>query len=193
MTVMLSLGLIGLGIAMRLMPHDPNWIALFSPLALALFAGARLPRRLGWLVPVVVLVVTDLVLTWSTPYRPWLWSAENLARYGAILGVVALGRAAARLENPLSWTTMAFLGGLFFYLLTNFAVWAAPPNLPSVVPYPRTLAGLMACYGAALPYFRNMLAGDLSSTLVLFGIDWAVRRVWSGRAAAVEAIAVRTD
>jgi hypothetical protein len=35
--------------------------------------------------------------------------------------------------------------------------------------YPRTLAGLAACYAAALPFLRNQVAGDLLYTGVLFG------------------------
>jgi hypothetical protein len=35
--------------------------------------------------------------------------------------------------------------------------------------YPKTLAGLYACYLAAVPFFRSMLAGDLFYLAVLFG------------------------
>jgi hypothetical protein len=35
--------------------------------------------------------------------------------------------------------------------------------------YPHTLAGLEACYIAAVPFFQNSLAGDLFYTTLLFG------------------------
>jgi hypothetical protein len=35
--------------------------------------------------------------------------------------------------------------------------------------YPRTVEGLAACYVAAIPFFRNSLAGDLLYTGLLFG------------------------
>jgi hypothetical protein len=35
--------------------------------------------------------------------------------------------------------------------------------------YPKTAAGLLACYIAAIPFFRNMLVGDLLYTAILFG------------------------
>lgn len=35
--------------------------------------------------------------------------------------------------------------------------------------YPRTLPGLAECYVAAIPFFRNSLAGDAIFTTVLFG------------------------
>jgi hypothetical protein len=47
--------------------------------------------------------------------------------------------------------------------VTNFAVWAFQSD------YPPTLAGLGACYWAAVPFFRWMLAGDLFYLAVLLG------------------------
>lgn len=197
MTVILSLALIGLGVLMRLVPHDPNFVALFSPLALAVFAGARLPRRGSWLVPLVVLVVTDLVLTWNTPYRERLWAPDNFVRYAAVLAAVVIGHRAARLENPLSWVTVGFGASLLFFVTTNFAIWALPAvTLDGQPLYPRTWAGLVDCFALALPFFRNAIVGDLSSTFVLFGIDFAVRRlvvVSAGRSeVAVDAIPARS-
>jgi hypothetical protein len=190
MSLILMLALIVLGIVMRLVPHDPNFVALFSPVALAVFAGARLPRRSGWLVPLVVLAATDLALT-SPAYRSWLWSGENVVRYLAVLAVFGVGRAATRLENPLSWVTIGFAGSLMFWVLTNLAVWAVPAGMPGQVPFPKSIEGLAACFGAALPFLHNSLAGDVSSTLALFGAEWLVRRVLLGRTPAVEAIPVR--
>jgi len=36
--------------------------------------------------------------------------------------------------------------------------------------YPKTLAGLMTCYAAALPFFRRGVAGDMVFTAVMFGV-----------------------
>ncbi len=35
--------------------------------------------------------------------------------------------------------------------------------------YPRTVAGLAACYVAAIPFFQNTVAGDLFYAGLLFG------------------------
>jgi hypothetical protein len=35
--------------------------------------------------------------------------------------------------------------------------------------YPRTIAGLEACYLAAIPFFQNTVAGDLFYATLLFG------------------------
>ena len=35
--------------------------------------------------------------------------------------------------------------------------------------YPKTVAGLINCYVAAIPFFRNMLLGNLLYSALLFG------------------------
>jgi hypothetical protein len=52
---------------------------------------------------------------------------------------------------------------LQFFVVTNFAMWAAGGF------YPRTVAGLRACYLAGVPFFWNTLAGDALYAGVLFG------------------------
>jgi hypothetical protein len=50
-----------------------------------------------------------------------------------------------------------------FYAVTNFGVWL------TLGTYPHSVAGFLACYVAAIPYFRNTLAGDLFYSALLFG------------------------
>jgi hypothetical protein len=62
---------------------------------------------------------------------------------------------------------LAIFGGslaasLVFFLSTNLAHWALSQQ------YPHTLAGLGACYVAALPFYRWMPVGDLVWTATLF-------------------------
>ena len=66
-------------------------------------------------------------------------------------------------RSALTIAGAALASSALFFIVTNFGVWALD-NM-----YPRTIAGLIACYTAALPFFRNTLEGDLLYTLVLFG------------------------
>jgi uncharacterized protein DUF6580 len=50
-----------------------------------------------------------------------------------------------------------------FFGVTNFGVWAFGSL------FPKTAAGLLACYVAAIPFFKNTLVGDAIYTAVLFG------------------------
>jgi hypothetical protein len=52
---------------------------------------------------------------------------------------------------------------LSFFLISNFGVWAGGRL------YPNTLAGLAACFTAAIPFYQNQVAGDAFYTLALFG------------------------
>ena len=54
-------------------------------------------------------------------------------------------------------------GSVVFYVVTNLGVWLVGDL------YPRTLDGLATCYIAAIPFFRNTLAGDAGYTVALFG------------------------
>ena len=67
----------------------------------------------------------------------------------------------------------ALAASVSFFLLSNFAVWVVWEM------YPKTLAGLAACYVAALPFFRHSLAGDLFFSAAFFGLGALVEGVRS--------------
>jgi hypothetical protein len=77
--------------------------------------------------------------------------------------VVGIGLMLRGRRRPLPILGGALAGSVLFFVLTNFGVWAIGDI------YPKTLAGLSACYIAAIPFFRGTLEGDLLYTLVLFG------------------------
>jgi len=76
----------------------------------------------------------------------------------------------------------ALASSLVFYLATNFAHWLLTND------YPHTTEGLLACYVAALPFFRWMPVGDVAWTLAFVGGLFACR----GAADAAERIPQRT-
>ncbi len=75
----------------------------------------------------------------------------------------------------------ALMGSALFFLVTNFAVWAFGSL------YPRTWTGLLTCYAAAIPFFKNTLMGDVFYVGVLFGI-YELARYWVGRKAKESAL-----
>ena len=58
----------------------------------------------------------------------------------------------------------SLLGPTSFFVISNFAVWVADGM------YARSLAGLTACYAAAIPFYRN----DLASTGIVLGLAFGV-------------------
>jgi hypothetical protein len=61
------------------------------------------------------------------------------------------------------WGLCGVVPATAFYLVTNLAVWAFTGL------YAKTLVGLSACYVAAVPFYRTMLAGDVFYLAVLLG------------------------
>ena len=149
---LLALALVILAAFLRVAPHPWN----FTPVgAMALFSGALLKdRRLAFLFPLVALFVGDIFIGFHK-LLPIV--------YASFLINVAIGlwlrdrRTIARI----SFATL--LGAIQFFLVTNFAVWQLLNS------YPKTAAGLAACYLAGVPFFWNTLAGDAFYTALHFG------------------------
>jgi len=145
-------GLILAAAGARMVPHPPN----FSPIgAMALFGGAYFAdRRLAFGVPLAALFLSDLVIGFY----------DGMAVvYGAFALMVGLGLWLRTRRRPALIAGVATAGAVLFFAVTNFGVWAAGTL------YPPTVAGLVACYVAAIPFFPNTLMGDLFYNAVLFG------------------------
>ncbi len=138
--------------ASRLIPHPPN---VASITAVALFGGAYLTdKRLAFVVPLAALFVSDLILGF--------YSHMEIV-YGSFALVVCIGFWIQRNRSALRIAGAALASSILFFVLTNFGVWAFGSL------YPKTAAGLLTCYVAAIPFFQNTLAGDALYTTVLFG------------------------
>ena len=143
----------------RLLPHPPN----VTPVgASSLFAGSRLNGWMAYLLPILVMAVTDPLLGGYSRATPFV--------YASFLISVWIGRRIRATENPIRIGAACILCSTQFFLLTNFSVW-----LLSTM-YPMTLAGLSACYIAAIPFFGLTLLGDLVFTAAIFGLYAAATR-----------------
>lgn len=150
--LLLVITMIAAAAASRLVPHPPNLTAVT---AMALFGGATLAdKRLAFLVPLAALFLSDLVLGFHS---------EMLVVYGCFAAVVCIGLWLQKHRSAPFIAGAALASSVLFFVTTNFGVWAIDGM------YPLTWQGLIACYTAAIPFFRNTLEGDLLYTLVLFG------------------------
>ena len=146
-------GIISIGV--RLMPHAPN----FTPVgALALFAGVYLARThtLALLLPLLVMFVSDLAIGF---YDPKLMTVV----YGSFLGYGVIGMLVVKQKSAQTVLLGSIGGAIFFYLATNFAVWAFSPF------YTHNIQGLLLSYEMALPFFRFTLLGDVFFSAFFFG------------------------
>lgn len=162
----LALALTVLGGIAQIMPHPPN----FTPVGgMSLFAGARLRGWRAYLVPVLLMIVSDAILSLLCGYP--LFMRETPVIYGSFLIAVLIGRMLRGGSNGLRIGAAAALCSAQFFLLTNLAVWVWSGM------YPHTLAGLAACYVAALPFLGRGMAGDLFYAGALFTLEAALLRL----------------
>jgi Family of unknown function (DUF6580) len=143
---------------MPFMPHPWN----FTPVAAALlYFGARGSRRQLW-VPFALLAVSDLILNRFVYAYPF--GADQLVVWAWYAAILWVGTQLRENSNSLRIAGAALAGSVSFFLVSNFAVWAFGTM------YPKTLAGLLTCYAAGLPFFRRALAGDMLFTAVMFSL-----------------------
>jgi len=151
--LMFALGLILLAASSRLLPHPAN----VAPItALALFGGVYLGKRLAFAVPLLAMFLSDAVLGF---HAAMIWV------YGSFAATVLIGFWLRRHQGVLTTAGATVAGSVLFFVVTNFGMWATPGGL-----YPHTVAGLGACYAAAIPFFRNSMFGDLAYAGALFGL-----------------------
>ncbi|MEC7501753.1 MAG: DUF6580 family putative transport protein [Planctomycetota bacterium] len=146
--------LVGLGAAGRWLFRDiPN----FTPTAgVAVFAGLYFRSPImAFLVPLAVMVLSNVGIQ---SYGNWAMLAVV---YAALLFPVALSRLLSRTTGnrrslrPMGMVACGVLPSIFFFIVTNFAVWYGGGL------YPSTWAGLVTCFTQAIPFYHYTLLGDL--------------------------------
>jgi hypothetical protein len=153
---MLAYLFIVLAIVVRFLPHPLG----FTPVAAALlFFGARGSRRQLW-IPLVLLAASDVILTKFVYTYTFTW--DHLVTWAWYAAILWLGTKLRENSSPLRVIGASLSSSVSFFLISNFAVWAAMDM------YPKNFGGLMTSYTLALPFFRRGLAGDLVFTLAMF-------------------------
>ena len=171
----LAIGLTVLGMLTRLGPHPWNFTSVGST---SLFAGARLRGWQAFVLPLVLMLITDPL---SIP--GWKLGGYSVATpfvYAAFLINVWIGRRLRSTESPLQIGAASVVCSVVFFLISNFGTFVGW--------YPHTWAGLAACYTAAIPFFGGTLMGDLSFAALLFGLHALLsRRVYTPERVALQA------
>lgn len=150
--LVIALLLIALGIAMRLLPHEPN----FAPVgAIALFGGAILGWQTAVWLPLAIMMGADMLIGFY-PGMLFTWTG---------FVIVSLFGTLLRRCGLLTRISLGAIGsGIIFYVISNFGVWMTSGM------YPATIPGLLDCYYMALPFLRTSLLADLFYSAILFGV-----------------------
>jgi len=153
----LALTLVVLGALVRLIPHPWN----FAPVGgVSLFAGARLRGWQAYMVPILLMAVTDPFLGGYGIATPFV--------YLSFLINVWIGRRLRASESPIKIGAAAMISSVQFFVLSNLGAWLGY--------YAHTWTGLATCYVAAIPFYPRTLLSDLLSTGILFGMHAVLSR-----------------
>ena len=129
----------------RLIPHPPN----FTPiLAIALYAGLNFKNKYLFCIPLLGMLISDYFLGY---HNSFIWV------YLSILLIFYLGYLYFKKHSFSSIIFLSFASSLIFFCISNFGVW--------IIGYPKTFAGFISCYVAAIPFFHNTLLSTLFYTL----------------------------
>ena len=151
----------------RFIPHP----MAFTPVGAALlFFGSRAPRKRLW-IPLALLAASDVALTTLVYKYPFSW--DHFVTWAWYAAMLWLGTSLKQNAGALRILVSALAGSVSFFVVSNFAVWAAW-NM-----YPRTVAGLMTCYDLGLPFFQRAVVGDLLFTAAMFGAPVLIHAVAS--------------
>jgi hypothetical protein len=177
--------LLVLAVLTRVMPHH-GWLNFTAVGGALLYFGARRPWR-EMLAPLVALMVTDYCLTVFSYHYSFVWTAyvTTWAWYAAVM---ALGFIL--LKTKTSWLRVGaavILGPTSFWLISNYTVWVLSSHAVPVASdmYAHTLSGLITCYAAGIPFYRNDVASTAIVAGLAFGVPVLVRKMRMERNAAV--------
>jgi hypothetical protein len=112
------------------------------------------------------LIATDYVLTVFVYQYPW-HVAGYVVTWLWYAAVCLIGMGLLQKPSVLRVGAGALASSTAFFLLSNFMVWAGA-GIGAM--YPRTLAGLTACYAAAIPFYRNDVVSTAITAGALFGL-----------------------
>ncbi len=135
----------------RLLPHPANFTAIA---AIALFGGVYLEKKFAFVVPIAAMLLSDYFIGF---YGGMYWV------YGSFVLMGLIGLWLKNHKKPLYIFGGTLVSSILFFVVTNFGAWATPGSI-----YAPTWAGLVECYVAAIPFFRNSVSGDLFFVAVIF-------------------------
>ena len=149
----------------RVIPRPVN----FAPqVAMALFAGAVIRNKIwAFALPVFSLFLSDVLYQVLHSYGlsdvPGFYSGIWV-NYVLIASVTVIGFVIKKI-NLKNLALPVLAAPTWFFLASNFAVWLGGGGLQR----PKTLEGLLACYGDALPFYSNSVIACCVFSAILFG------------------------
>lgn len=151
----LLLILVLFGIGMRIFPHAPNMTPIT---AIAMVSALYLGKRWAFILPIGIMLLSDLYIG--------MYDINIMASvYVSFIIIAAMNVFVKKKVSHLKYRLCLILGApMLFFVITNTAVWFFSPW------YEKSISGLFYAYQLGVPFFRNMLIGDVIYTIVLIGV-----------------------
>jgi hypothetical protein len=154
---------------------DIAWSGFSPVIAIALFSGFIMRQKdVSFLMPLLALFISDLLIQalykqGLFPYAGFYdgqWKNYLVLLSATLIGLALKGRSYSSLV----------VGGIasptLYFLVSNYLVW----NATTETVYPKTFSGLMTCYEAGLPFYRNSIFAMLVFLpLILLGYNYVAR------------------
>jgi hypothetical protein len=163
-TFVLAIALVIIAALSRLVSHPMN----FTPItALILFSVYAFEGKWKLIIPITAILMSDLFLeiNTGTGFHSGTWLI-----YSAYVVMGIIGYLIIKKESAVQILLGSVSASVSFFLLTNFALFYPEITTSNGLQgYSHNWAGIIASYTAGIPFFRNMLLGDVIYTAVLFG------------------------
>lgn len=139
---------------------DLAWSGFSPVIAIALFSGMIIKERnQSFLLPLLALLISDVLIQvlfkmGEFPYAGFYsgqWKNYLILLASVLIGWGLKGR------THISLLAGAVIAPTVFFLLSNFAVWMGTTEAI----YSKDFSGLITCYAAGLPFYKNAFIATL--------------------------------
>ena len=137
----LILFLIFVGVMSRIYPYAPNFTPMLS---IALLSGLYSKNRFFVLLPILIMLISDIMIG-NHAIVPWVYSSFIL--------IFAFGYFVKK-SSYSSIFICSIFSSVIFFIISNLGVWFTGG-------YSYSFNGLIACYTAAIPFFKNTLISTI--------------------------------
>jgi hypothetical protein len=134
----------------RLLPHPFNFTAVG---AMAVFGGSVIKdKKLAFLLPLAALLLSDVCLQLFSSTKGFYGTTQFFV-YGAFM-LITLLSTFIRKTSVANIAFAAVWSGLIFFIISNLGAWISSTT------YAHNLNGLLVCYAAAIPFYKNEFFGN---------------------------------
>lgn len=152
-----------------------SWSGFSPVIAIALFSGMIVKdKSKSFLLPLIAVFASDVLIhiMFKMGWFPYAgFYSGQWINYSFLLLVTLIGWA-LKGKNYTTLFAGALAGPTLFFLISNFSMWAGSQTL-----YSKSVSGLMACYTAGLPFYKNALTSTvIFLPLIILAYTFIVKR-----------------